>query len=284
MKVLEKLQKKKPTISFEFFPPKTEDQEAHLFQVVSELKKFGPDFASITYGAMGGTREKTFLWAKKIKDEFDIEPVAHLTCISATKKSIKKQISELENYGVTNILALRGDPPSDVPDFIPPADGFSYAKDLISYIKGINHHLCLGAAGFPESKAPIEYLKQKIDAGAEYIITQMFFDNNYYFDFVQRCGKAGINVPIIPGIMPITNLKQIKKITQTCGATIPKDLLSDLEKNNDNHGAVLKIGVEHAACQCRQLLAADIPGLHCFVMNQSGPISAIFRQLGFQGS
>src|SRR3989339_2131482 len=282
MKVSDLFKQDKQTLSFEFFPPKTEEQEAHLFQVISELKNFNPDFISVTYGAMGRNRDKTFYWAKKIKQEFGIEPVAHLTCVAATKYGIKNQLGELESIGVQNILALRGDPPEGEKDFVPPADGFSYAKELISFIKQNKPQICLGVAGFPEvhpslkdQSIDIKYLKEKVDAGAEYIITQLFFDNSHFFSFVEKCRNSGITVPVIPGIMPITSVKQIKRLTQICGAKIPQNLLNLLEEHVDDHEAIQKIGVDHAISQCEELLKAKVPGLHFFVMNQSGPVSKI---------
>ncbi len=291
MKVIEKFKKDNPTVSFEFFPPKTAEQEANLFKVVAELKQLNPDFASVTYGALGSTREKTFLWAEKIKKEFNIEPIAHLTCIAATRDSILSQLDELASMDVSNILALRGDPPENVPNFQSPKNGFAFAKDLMAFIKQNRPEFCMGVAGFPEGHPKvadkdldIKYLKEKIDQGGEYIITQLFFDNKYYFDFVERCRNANIIVPIIPGIMPITSLKQIKKMTSVCGATIPKHLLDVLEKHSESTTDLEKIGLEHAVLQCRELLDSKIPGIHFFVMNQSRAIASIFRQLRFRVS
>lgn len=291
MKVIKKLQQKSPTLSFEFFPPKTAEQETQLFRAIGELKNFNPDFVSVTYGALGTTREKTFYWAGKIKKDFQIEPVAHLTCIAATRQSILEQLETLEKMEVENILALRGDPPAESKRFNPPPDGFRYAKELISFIKKEKPGFCLGAAGYPEGHPEaenltrdIENLKEKIEAGAEYVITQLFFDNNHYFNFVERCRKAGITTPIIAGIMPITSYKLIKKMTRVCGATIPPRLLSELEKNRSNLEAVKKIGIEQAVKQCQELLRQDIPGLHFFVLNQSGPISQILSQLKISSS
>lgn len=279
MKVTEKLNKGRPTLSFEFFPPKTPEQEAHLYEVLGRLKRYQPDFTSVTYGALGTTSEKTFRWVKEIKNQFNIEPVAHLTCIAATRGSILSQLNELEGMGVQNILALRGDPPEGQMDFSPPPNGFQYAKDLAAFIKENKPDFCLGVAGFPEGhpRSPslvkdIEYLKEKIEAGGEYVITQLFFDNQYYFDFVDRCRKAGINVPIIPGVMPIVSLKQIKKMTKVCGATIPAGLLAKIEENE-------KFGIDYAIVQCRELLEHGVPGIHFFVMNQAGPISRILDNL-----
>lgn len=286
MKVTEALKKKRPTISFEFFPPRTEEQEKHLFQVIAELKSFRPDFVSVTYGAMGTTREKTFFWAKEIKQHYQLEPVAHLTCVAATKDDISAQVGQLVDLGIENILALRGDPPVGHEIFVPPANGFHHASDLVAHIKQLFPALSLGVAGYPEGhpestdpEQEISHLKAKIAAGATYIITQLFFDTNHYFSFVDRCHRAGIFVPIIPGIMPITNLVQIKKFTEVCGATLPTPLLSALEKHQANPTAIIQIGVEQAVKQCRELNQAGVPGLHFFVLNQSGPISLILNQL-----
>ncbi|NQT29963.1 MAG: methylenetetrahydrofolate reductase [NAD(P)H] [Candidatus Saganbacteria bacterium] len=294
MRVSEALEKDKPTLSFEFFPPKTADQEEKLFAVISTLKKFNPDFVSVTYGAMGNTREKSFFWVKEIKDRFKLDPVAHLTCVAATKRNIEEQIDELTKMGVLNILALRGDVPQEEKDFVPPENGFHYARDLVAFIKRHKPKICLGVAGCPEGHpaAPsleldTQYLKEKIDAGADYVITQLFFDNRYYFDFLDRSHKAGIRVPIIPGIMLITSLNQMRKMTEICGATIPPKLLERLEKYGDDKKSIAKLGVEHAIAQCEELLEAEVPGLHFFVMNKSGPIAEVltsFRQQRFQES
>jgi len=276
-------------LSFEFFPPRDEAQERQLYQVLAQLKDFRPDFTSVTYGALGTTREKTFRWVKEIKEKFKIEPVAHLTCIAATQESILKQLEELEGMGVENILALRGDPPEGKTDFIPPSNGFRYAKELIAFIKKHKPGFCLGVAGFPEGhpKSPslakdTDYLKEKIGAGGEYVITQLFFDNQHYFNFKERCLRAGIKVPLIPGVMPIVSLKQIRKMTEICGATIPPELLKKLEKNKDDKKAIEKLGVDYALSQCRDLIKMGVPGLHFFVMNQAGPISKILQNLSLE--
>ncbi|MBN3032916.1 MAG: methylenetetrahydrofolate reductase [NAD(P)H] [Candidatus Saganbacteria bacterium] len=289
MKVTEAFNKKSPALSFEFFPPKTPEQEKHLFEVIGKLNAFRPDFVSVTYGAMGKTREKTFFWVKEIKNRFGLEPVAHLTCVAATRDDIAQQIAELEKLGVENILALRGDPPEGAADFTPPRNGFRLAKELIAFIKEKKPRFCVGAAGFPEGHpnapgpaADVEYLKQKMAAGAEYVITQLFFDNRHYFDFVGRCEKAGIKAPIIPGLMPITGYHQIKRMTEVCSAKIPEILLKELESHKDDLKAIKQIGTEQAVCQARQLLAAGVPGLHFFVMNQAEPIATILKQLEFQ--
>jgi methylenetetrahydrofolate reductase (NADPH) len=285
MKVIEALKKKK-TLSFEFFPPKTKEQEEKLFSVISELKKFSPDYVSVTYGALGAARERTLFWVKEIREKFGLEPVAHLTCVAANRDSILQQVEELGNIGVENILALRGDPPEGMARFVPPLDGFHFAKELVAFIKKHYPQFCLGAAGYPEGhpesrdvKADVLYLKEKVDSGADYIVTQLFFDNAYYFYFIKRCEKAGISVPIIAGIMPITNYKLLQKMTKICGAAVPRELLTKLEKHKDDPNSVREIGIEQAVKQCSELKEAGVPGLHFFVMNQSGPITEILKQL-----
>lgn len=277
MKVIDALKKGKPTLSFEFFPPKTKEQEDRLFDVISKLKSFHPDFVSVTYGALGTTRAKTFFWVKEIKERFQIEPVAHLTCMAASKSDMRQELDELAAMGVKNILALRGDQP---------VDGFRFAKELVAFIKKYYPQVCVGVAGYPEKhpEAPdletdIKHLKEKIEAGAEYIITQLFFDNKDFFNFKEKCQEQGIKVPIVPGIMPITSLAQIKKMTRICGAGIPSKLLDRLEKFSDDRSAVEQIGIEQALSQCEGLLKEKVCGIHFFVLNQSGPISNILKCL-----
>ncbi|MFC1571268.1 methylenetetrahydrofolate reductase [NAD(P)H] [Candidatus Margulisiibacteriota bacterium] len=286
MKVINALQKDEPALSFEFFPPKTEKGEGTLLAVVSELKKFKPDFVSVTCGAMGSTHEKTFYWIKQIKERCGLEPVAHLTCAGIDQDGIIKQINQLEKLGVDNILALRGDPPAGQDKFVAPENGFNYARELVALIKRHSKKICIGVAGYPEGhpEAPsieidIEHLKEKVEAGADYIITQLFFDNRYFFDFQARCKKAGINIPIIPGIMPITSMKQMGKITGSCGASVPGKLFSKLEQHSADPEAIKRMGVEHTVAQCQELLEAEVPGLHFFVMNQAGPITQILSQV-----
>ncbi|NQU16763.1 MAG: methylenetetrahydrofolate reductase [NAD(P)H] [Candidatus Saganbacteria bacterium] len=286
MKVIDALKEDKQTLSFEFFPPKTEKQEKRLFEVISQLKGFNPDFVSVTCGALGTTRDKTVFWTKEIKERFQLEPITHLTCVAETKESLKKHIDELAKIGVKNILALRGDPPEGHDKFIPPLNGFRYAKQLVEFIKSINPEICVGVAGYPEGhrespsvEKDIQFLKEKVDAGAEYIISQLFFEADLFFAFVERCRKAGISVPILPGIMIITSLKQINKMTEICGAGIPNALMKNLEWHKDDPEAIKKIGIEEAVNLCSKLQQADIPGLHFFVMNQAEPISNVLQQL-----
>lgn len=291
MKVIEALNKGKPTLSFEFFPPKTEEKEKHLFEVISELKKFKPNFVSITCGALGTKRDKTVEWAINIR-AFGLEPVVHLTLTSfMDKKEIGDLTLNLIGAEIENVLALRGDAPEDQSDLFKKGPwANSHAKDLIDNLKTLykinNKEICLGVAGYPEKhpeartmEEDIKHLKEKVDAGADYIVTQLFFDNKHFYAFKEKCLKAGIKAPIIPGIMPITSLKQVKKITKICGASIPAQLEKQLEEHNEDKEAVKQIGIEQAVLQCQELLKVGVPGLHFFVMNQSGPISRILKQL-----
>ncbi len=286
MRITEYLTGRVTALSFEFFPPRTPEQEQGLYDALAELIAFSPDFVSVTYGAMGKTRGKTFYWANEIKEKFGIEPVAHLTCVAASRKDIDEQLAYLTKIRVENILALRGDLPEGESDFVPPPDRFKYAGELIAHIKQIKPYFCIGAAGYPEKHPEarsfdedIQHLKEKIEAGAEFIITQLFFDNRHFFNFMSRCRSAGIYTPVIPGIMPITSYKQIKHMTKVCGATIPEELLKKMEKHADDKDAIEAIGVEQAIMQCKELVAAGVPGLHFFIMNQAGPISRILKEL-----
>ena len=286
MKVIDLLNQGKPTLSFEFFPPKTEEQEERLVQVIGQLKNFEPDYVSVTYGALGANSEIAFRWVKEIKTKFAITPVAHLTCVSTAREVTNQKVKELVNMGVENILALRGDIPEGQENVASPVNGCSHACELVAFIKELYPYLCLGVAGYPEKhpQAPdlatdSKHLKNKVDAGADYIVTQLFFDNQAYFDFVDLCRKAGINVPIIPGLMPITSYKLLHKMSAICGVKIPADLFNKLEQHQQDPAAVLEIGLEQAVNQCQELKAKRVPGLHFFVMNQAGPISQILAQL-----
>ena len=202
------------------------------------------------------------------------------------QEDILKQLEEMNTEGIKDILALRGDPPEGQAEFRPPEKGFAHARDLVTFIRQRGFDFCLGVAGYPEGhresaslEKDTQYLKEKVEAGAEYVISQLFFDNHFFFDFMERCLKTGLNLPIIPGIMPITSTKQLEKMVEICGATIPSKLLKKLEKYSDDKKAIQEIGVEQAITQCQELLKAKVPGLHFFVMNQSGPISLVLKEL-----
>ncbi len=275
MRIRELLSCGRPTISFEFFPPKDDDGLRRLEQTIAALSDLRPSFVSVTYGAGGSTRQHTLDLVTRMRRDFGIEPLAHLTCLGATRAQVDEILGRLAQAGVENLLALRGDPPKGDLRFRPHPDGFAHANELVAYIRQ-RYDFCIGGACYPEthveSTSPdldLMYLKQKVDAGCEFLITQLFFDNQKYFDFVARARAMGIGVPIIPGIMPITNLTQIERFTKICGATIPNALLAELRALGDDHHAVLSLGVAHATAQCLELLQRGAPGIHFYTLNKS---------------
>ncbi len=285
MKISAFLAKGKPVFSFEFFPPKTPEGLLHLFETIGHLKPLSPSFVSVTYGAGGSTRELTVDLVRQIKHELGIEAMAHLTCVGAGKDEIDKVLYQLEDAGIENLLALRGDPPNGDVTFAKPADGFSYASELVAHIRK-KFHFSLGGACYPEGhiecpdlKKDLEHLKIKVDEGVDFIITQLFFDNRYFFDFVDRAKQTGIHIPIIPGIMPITNVNQVKRFTKICGVSIPQALLSELEAVEQDNEAVTQLSIRHATEQCRDLLMQGAPGIHFYTLNKSSATQAILESL-----
>ena len=283
MKVIEILKSKKTVISFEFFPPRKPENEPLFWDTVNRLKKWKPGFVSVTYGAGGSTHNKSIELAIKLHN-MGFCTVAHITCISLSIKQLKETLDTLENSGIENVLALRGDPPQQK-DFIPPKDAFKYAYQLVEFIKN-HYNFCIGVAGYPEGhiespslEKDIEYLKLKIDKGAEFVITQLFFDNRYFFDFLERASKAGIDVPIIPGIMPITNYNQIQRFTKLCGASIPKNLLILLEKYKEEPDKLEKAGIEYTVKQCQELIENNVKYLHFYTLNKSNATEKILTML-----
>jgi methylenetetrahydrofolate reductase (NADPH) len=286
MRICHLLQQKRPVFSFEFFPPKTPQGEAALFRTIEALRPLAPGFVSVTYGAGGSTREKTLDWVARIKHELGIEAMAHLTCVGSNRDEMRAMLQRIDDLGIENVLALRGDPPRDQPGFQPVPDGFAHASDLVRFIRTEGFSFCLGGAAYPEGhiEAPdletdLTYLGEKVAAGVDFLITQLFFDNRFFFDFVERARSRGIHVPIIPGIMPITNVAQIERFTRLCGASIPPALQARLDAVRHNEDAVRCIGIEHAAAQCRDLLAHGVPGIHFYTLNQSPATRAIVEQL-----
>jgi len=274
-----------PLFSFEFFPPKNEEGSAGLYQTILQLKGLGPSFVSVTYGAGGSTREKTLGLVKKIKHEIGLEPMSHLTCVGSSSDAIREVLGRIRKSGIENILALRGDPPRDQKVFVPHAGGFHHASELVREIRK-NPNFCIGVAGFPEKhpesrtfEDDIHYLKEKVDSGADFIVTQLFFNNQAFFDFLERTEKAGIHVPIIPGIMPITSFQQIKRFTEMCGSVLPQRIIDDLEGMKDNEKDVHKYGAEYAIHQCRELLDSGVKGIHFYTLNKSRATMEIFREL-----
>ncbi|MBI4180282.1 methylenetetrahydrofolate reductase [NAD(P)H] [bacterium] len=285
MRISDMLARDGRTFSFEFFPPKTPEGERKLYETVEVLRQHRPSFVSVTYGAGGSTRHKTVEIVSRIKKEIGIEAMAHLTCVGAARGEISSVLDHLKTEGIENVLALRGDPPQGQTQFVAHADGFRYASELVSAIRG-DHDFTIGVAGYPEGHVEcgsrdedLAHLKTKVDAGASFVITQLFFDNRDYFDFVKRARDIGIRVPIIPGIMPVTNYAQIRKFTQMCGAHLPKEMTDRLDAIHEDESAVQTYGVDHAVRQCQDLLDRGAPGIHFYTLNKSPSTRAIFSRL-----
>ena len=277
MFIRDKLASGHPLFSFEFFPPKTEKGEANLWSALEELVELKPSYVSVTYGAGGSTREKTVELTQRIQSELAIDAMAHLTCVGSTQNEIAEVMDDLVERGVVNILALRGDPPKGEEHFRPTEGGFGYANELVEFLRTrYGDKVCIGGACYPEGHVEtgstyedLNHLKKKVDAGVEFLITQLFFDNRFYFDFVDRARAAGIDVPIIPGIMPIQNFEQIKRFTAMCGAGIPPELMLALEKRADFPERIQELGVVHATIQALGLIQGGAPGLHFYTLNKS---------------
>lgn len=291
MRIRELLSTGRPCFSFEFFPPKTDAGLASLRDSVRALRDLNPTFVSVTYGAGGSTRDRTIELVGEIQRHYGIEAMAHLTCVGSSKGEIAAILQRLQAAGVENVLALRGDPPKGENAFVASADGFGYANELAAFVRQ-HMNACIGGACYPEGHVEctrpdgtrdldrdLANLQRKVDAGAEFLVTQLFFDNNAYFNFVSRVRAAGIGVPIIPGIMPITNVEQIRRFTQMCGATIPQSLLTELDALKDKDDAVLSLGVAYATAQCLDLLQRGAPGVHFYTLNKSFATRTILTSL-----
>jgi methylenetetrahydrofolate reductase (NADPH) len=289
MRIADRLRNGTPCFSFEFFPPKSEEGVAQLFTTLKELADLQPGFVSVTYGAGGSTRQLTIELVSAIKRETGIEAMAHLTCVGHGRGELAEILERFKSAGVENVLALRGDPPKDQATFTPAPDGFSHGNELAQFIRQRGHTFCLGGACYPEAHLEseglddeIEHTKRKVADGADFLITQLFFDNAFYFHFVERARKAGITCPIVPGLMPITNIAQIERITRMCGATVPMRLRLALEKRKDDPEAVLQLGVAHATLQAADLLANGAPGVHFYTLNRSRASRMIVTALQVQ--
>jgi methylenetetrahydrofolate reductase (NADPH) len=285
MRIVEKLGGSGPAISFEFFPPKDQEGVDRLFTTVADLAPFAPAYVSVTYGAGGSTRQLTVDLVGRIQREVGIDAMAHLTCVGATQAELSGVLDQLEAAGVANVIALRGDPPKGATSFVTPEGGFGHASELAAFIKR-RGTFCIAGACYPEKhpeaeslEADLEKLKRKVEAGAEFLITQLFFDNRDYFSFVERARSIGIRVPIVAGIMPVTNVSQIKRFTAMCGACMPNQLMQKLEPVAADAEAVGEIGVEHAVAQCRELLANGAPGIHFYTLNRSRATVEILKRL-----
>lgn len=281
MRIREILKKRAKGVSFEFFPPRSVEGKEGFMKVINALRHYDPTYVSVTYGAGGSTQDRTrntLLW---IKQETDLTVMSHLTCIGATKISMDSLLRDYMTNGIDNILALRGDPPKNVPNFDPTKGEFKYAKDLVEFVRRYDY-FSIAVAVYPEGhqesrgrEKDIEYTKQKIDAGADFGITQMFFDNRYYYDFMDRAEKKGITIPIIPGIMPITDYGKILEFSTLCKTTIPEVIKERMEPALDKPYEMKKLGVEYAIEQCEDLLSNGVRYLHFYTLNKSDAVSEV---------
>ena len=274
-----------PIFSFEFFPPKTDAGERVLGLALESLRQLDPAFVSVTYGAGGSSRSRTLELTKWIKQELGIEAMAHLSCVGSSREELETILDDMRDAGIENVLALRGDPPRGETDWTPHPGGLRYSTELAALITGGYDH-CVGGACFPEvhAEAPdlghdLRFLKEKVDSGVSFLITNLFLDNELYFTFIDEARAAGIEVPILPGIMPITNLSQIKTMTDMCGASIPTALREALDWRSHDPDAVMQLGVSYATLQCAELLARGAPGIHFYTLNRSPATRAILSAL-----
>jgi len=285
MKIADMLKRSRPVFSFEFFPPKTDRDMIQLFETLREAKKLEPGYISVTYAPGGETREKTVEIVRRAKNEIGLESMAHLTCVGQSRQEIKGFLDELKRSEIENVIALRGDPSRGQTKFIPHPEGFRYASELTAFIRA-SYDFCIAVAGYPEGhiespnkEMDWDYLRQKVMAGANFVITQLFFDNRDFFAFEKSMRGRGVTVPIVPGIMPITNYGQIVRFTGICGARIPSRVAMDLEAIHQNQEAVQDYGISHATRQCRELLSHGVPGIHFYTLNKSRSTQKIIRNL-----
>ena len=285
MKIRDLFRAQSQTISFEFFPPKTPEDIELLFERTRELQPLGPSFISVTYGAGGSTRRNTIDIVCRMQEELGIVAVAHVTCVGHSQAELCEVLQELNGRGIENLMCLRGDPPQGQTTFVPALDGFAHAAQLVSLARTLGD-FSIGVAGYPEPHPEcadkvldLQHLKEKVDCGADFVTTQLFFDNRDYFDFCRRARDIGIKTRIIPGIWPITNYKQIVRVAKMCGATLPDALRRKLEPVADDAQAVFEIGVEWSWRQCEELLAGGAPGIHFYTLNRSLATQRIFERL-----
>jgi methylenetetrahydrofolate reductase (NADPH) len=276
-------------LSFEIYPPKTDAGEAQLFAALDALMEFHPSFVSCTYGAGGSTRDKTLELVVKIRKAFGVTTAAHRTCVESTQEEIRQWLKEATDLGVENIVALRGDPPAGQGGFRTPEGGFAHANELVALIRREFPHFSVAVAGYPEThqEAPspevdLANLKRKVAAGADVVITQLFYDNSDFLRFRVRYRNAGITVPLVPGILPVINVAQIQRIASLCGATLPAPFLADLERLQNDPSAQLRVGAEYAIRQCQELLDNGVPGLHFYVLNKAEAPRRILRALNLE--
>ena len=285
MRISEALRTKRPFFSFEFFPPQDDAGVDDLFRTLEELRLLRPAYVSITYGAGGSTRARTLEVSKRIQNELGITTMMHVTCVGASKRNLRELFYELQAANIENVMALRGDPPRGQTDFTPDPNGFAYASELIAMLKA-EFHFSIGAACYPEKhpqavsiEDDIKHLVEKVNAGAEFLVTQICFDNDKYFGFVERVRAAGVHVPILPGLWPITNYKQIARIAQLCGSSMHPKLLAELEARANEPEAVKDLGVSYATLQATDLLKRGAPGIHFYTLNKSPATRAVVSAL-----
>ncbi|HNQ24307.1 MAG TPA: methylenetetrahydrofolate reductase [NAD(P)H] [Phycisphaerae bacterium] len=285
MRITQQFSPGRPTLSFEFFPPKDEIGFWDLYRTVESLKPLHPTYVSVTYGSGGSDRRQTLDLVTRIKSDIGIESMAHLTCMGATRAELGTVVDDLKRHGIENVLALRGDRPADQVPATPEADEFRYASELVAFIRA-RSDMCIAAACYPEGHpeagsltADLEHLLRKVDAGVDFLITQLFFDNRHFYRFRERALRAGIKVPIVAGIMPILSVKQIRRFTEMCGASIPPDLLNRIESVEDDAEAVRHLGMYHATQQCLQLIEQEAAGIHFYTLNRSTATRAIYQHI-----
>jgi methylenetetrahydrofolate reductase (NADPH) len=285
MRIIDILRGSRPVFSLEFFPPKTDEDMIQLFETLKEVKKLDPGYISVTYAPSGETKEKTVEIVRRAKSEIGLESMAHLTCVGHSRQEIKGFLDELKRSGIENVIALRGDPPRGQSKFTPHPRGFKYASELTAFIRA-SYDFCIAVAGYPEGhiESPDKdtdwnYLRQKVMAGADFVITQLFFDNRDFFAFEKNMREKEVTVPIVPGIMPITSYGQIVRFTRICGAKIPSEVARDLEVIQNNQEAVQHYGVSHATRQCKELISHGVPGIHFYTLNKSQSTHKIIQNL-----
>lgn len=276
----------RPVFSFEFFPPKTSEGELKLKQTVSDLKKLNPAFVSVTYGAGGSTRDKTIELCADIQTSFSITTMCHFTCVGSDAQGIRETLKIIESKKITNVIALRGDPPKGAGKFTAHPGGFGNASELIEFIRKEQFPFCIAGGCYPEKhpdsvslEIDVQNLRKKVDAGAEFLITQLFFSNSGFFKFRDMAKKEGIDVPIIPGIMPITNFSQIQRFKELAGCEIPDTLVQELDSIKDQPDLFLKKSIEFTVNQCKDLLSNGAPGIHFYTLNQSNATIEVMKFL-----
>lgn len=287
MKISSLFGKGAPVVSFEFFPPKTAEGVEQLYRTVEELRRCRPSFVSVTFGAGGSTRDRTLDLVSRIQRDLGVVTMAHLTCVGSTREEIGGILRRLADNGIRNILALRGDPPKGESSFTPVAGGFRYASELVAFIRDQAQDFCLGAACYPEGhvetrdlEVDLQNLAKKVASGVDFLVSQLFFDNEDFRAFVRRARAVGIDIPIVPGLMPVTNVSQTERFTQLCGSRIPQELHRRLRIVSNDPAAVVATGVQWTVDQGRALLRDGAPGLHFYTLNRSSATLAVHAALG----